>query len=97
MNPLSTFWNAGCGDSGFTIRPESNVLYHAIGSLFSPMIISTLATAERIAPRCQCATGKRSRRFCDEGRRFQAMAAPVFFFSLSSCNRTLPASSASNV
>ena len=37
------------GGSVFTIRPEAKVLYHAIGSFCSPMIISTLATAERIA------------------------------------------------
>jgi predicted short-subunit dehydrogenase-like oxidoreductase (DUF2520 family) len=37
------------GGSVFTIRPEAKVLYHAIGSFCSPMIVSTLATAERIA------------------------------------------------
>jgi predicted short-subunit dehydrogenase-like oxidoreductase (DUF2520 family) len=37
------------GGSVFTIRPEAKVLYHAIGSFCSPMIIATLATAERIA------------------------------------------------
>jgi len=37
------------GGSVFTIRPEAKVLYHAIGSFCSPMVISTLATAERIA------------------------------------------------
>ena len=37
------------GGSVFTIRPEAKVLYHAIGSFCSPMIISTLATAERVA------------------------------------------------
>ncbi len=37
------------GGSAFTIRPEAKVLYHAIGSFCSPMIIATLTTAERIA------------------------------------------------
>ena len=37
------------GGSVFTIRSEAKVLYHAIGSFCSPMIIATLATAERIA------------------------------------------------
>ncbi len=37
------------GGSVFTIRPEAKVLYHAIGSFCSPMIIATLTTAERIA------------------------------------------------
>ena len=37
------------GGSVFTIRRAAKVLYHAIGSFCSPMIISTLATAERIA------------------------------------------------
>ena len=37
------------GGSVFTIRPESKVLYHALGSFCSPMIVATLATAERIA------------------------------------------------
>jgi predicted short-subunit dehydrogenase-like oxidoreductase (DUF2520 family) len=37
------------GGSVFTIRAEAKVLYHAIGSFCSPMIIATLATAERIA------------------------------------------------
>jgi len=37
------------GGSVFTISPETKVLYHAIGSFCSPMIIATLATAERIA------------------------------------------------
>jgi predicted short-subunit dehydrogenase-like oxidoreductase (DUF2520 family) len=37
------------GGSVFTIRPEAKVLYHAIGSFCSPMIIATLAAAERIA------------------------------------------------
>jgi len=37
------------GGSVFTIRPEAKVLYHAIGSFCSPMIVATLATAERIA------------------------------------------------
>ena len=37
------------GGSVFTIRSEAKVLYHAIGSFCSPMIVSTLATAERIA------------------------------------------------
>jgi len=37
------------GGSAFTIRSEAKVLYHAIGSFCSPMIVSTLATAERIA------------------------------------------------
>jgi predicted short-subunit dehydrogenase-like oxidoreductase (DUF2520 family) len=37
------------GGSVFTIRPKAKVLYHAIGSFCSPMIIATLATAERIA------------------------------------------------
>ncbi len=37
------------GGSVFTIRPEAKVLYHAIGSFCSPMIIATLSTAERIA------------------------------------------------
>ena len=41
------------GGSVFTIRPEAKVLYHAIGSFCSPMIVATLATAERIA----CAAG----------------------------------------
>ena len=37
------------GGSVFTIRPEAKVLYHAIGSFCSPMVIATLATAERIS------------------------------------------------
>ena len=37
------------GGSVFTIRPEAKVLYHAIGSFCSPMIVACLATAERIA------------------------------------------------
>jgi predicted short-subunit dehydrogenase-like oxidoreductase (DUF2520 family) len=37
------------GGSVFTIRAEAKVLYHAIGSFCSPMIVATLATAERIA------------------------------------------------
>ena len=37
------------GGSVFTIRPEAKVLYHAIGSFCSPMIVATLSTAERIA------------------------------------------------
>jgi predicted short-subunit dehydrogenase-like oxidoreductase (DUF2520 family) len=37
------------GGSVFTIRADAKVLYHAIGSFCSPMIVSTLATAERIA------------------------------------------------
>ena len=37
------------GGSVFTIRSEAKVLYHAIGSFCSPMIVATLATAERIA------------------------------------------------
>jgi predicted short-subunit dehydrogenase-like oxidoreductase (DUF2520 family) len=37
------------GGSVFTIRPEAKVLYHAIGSFCSPMIMATLSTAERIA------------------------------------------------
>jgi predicted short-subunit dehydrogenase-like oxidoreductase (DUF2520 family) len=37
------------GGSVFTIHPEAKVLYHAIGSFCSPMIVATLATAERIA------------------------------------------------
>jgi predicted short-subunit dehydrogenase-like oxidoreductase (DUF2520 family) len=37
------------GGSVFTIRPQAKVLYHAIGSFCSPMIVATLATAERIA------------------------------------------------
>lgn len=32
----------------FTIRKESKVLYHALGSFSSPMIVSTLVTAERV-------------------------------------------------
>jgi predicted short-subunit dehydrogenase-like oxidoreductase (DUF2520 family) len=37
------------GGSVFTIRPQAKVLYHAIGSFCSPMIMATLSTAERIA------------------------------------------------
>jgi predicted short-subunit dehydrogenase-like oxidoreductase (DUF2520 family) len=37
------------GGRVFTIRPEAKVLYHAIGSFCSPMIVATLVTAERIA------------------------------------------------
>jgi predicted short-subunit dehydrogenase-like oxidoreductase (DUF2520 family) len=37
------------GGSVFTIRSEAKVLYHAIGSFCSPMIVATLSTAERIA------------------------------------------------
>jgi predicted short-subunit dehydrogenase-like oxidoreductase (DUF2520 family) len=37
------------GGSVFTIRPEAKVLYHAIGSFCSPMIVACLTTAERIA------------------------------------------------
>ena len=37
------------GGSVFTIRPEAKVLYHAVGSFCSPMIVATLATGERIA------------------------------------------------
>ena len=37
------------GGTVFTIRPEAKVLYHAIGSFCSPMIVACLATAERIA------------------------------------------------
>jgi predicted short-subunit dehydrogenase-like oxidoreductase (DUF2520 family) len=37
------------GGSVFTIRPEAKVLYHAIGSFCSPLIMATLSTAERIA------------------------------------------------
>ena len=37
------------GGSVFTIRPEAKVLYHALGSFCSPMIVATLATGERIA------------------------------------------------
>jgi predicted short-subunit dehydrogenase-like oxidoreductase (DUF2520 family) len=39
----------GLGGSVFTIRPEAKVLYHALGSFCSPMIVATLSTAERIA------------------------------------------------
>ena len=37
------------GGSVFTIRPEAKVLYHAVGSFCSPMIVACLTTAERIA------------------------------------------------
>ena len=37
------------GGSVFTIRSRAKVLYHAIGSFCSPMIIATLTTAHRIA------------------------------------------------
>lgn len=37
------------GGSVFTIRPEAKVLYHALGSFSSPMIVAALATGERIA------------------------------------------------
>jgi len=37
------------GGKVFTIRPEAKVLYHALGSFCSPMIIASLSTAERIA------------------------------------------------
>jgi len=32
----------------FTIQKEAKVLYHALGSLTSPMVVATLATAERV-------------------------------------------------
>ena len=37
------------GGSVFTIRPEAKVLYHAMGSFCSPMVVASLSTAERIA------------------------------------------------
>ena len=37
------------GGSVFTIRPEAKVLYHAVGSFCSPMIVACLTTAERVA------------------------------------------------
>jgi predicted short-subunit dehydrogenase-like oxidoreductase (DUF2520 family) len=37
------------GGEAFAIRKQSKPLYHATGSLSSPMIIATLATAERVA------------------------------------------------
>ena len=37
------------GGSVVTIRPEAKVLYHALGSFCSPVVISTLKTAERMA------------------------------------------------
>ena len=37
------------GGSVFIIRPEAKVLYHAIGSFCSPMVVACLAAAERIA------------------------------------------------
>jgi len=37
------------GGNVFTICPEAKVLYHALGSFCSPMIIATLSTAERVA------------------------------------------------
>jgi len=33
----------------FTIRPQAKALYHAVGSFSSPMVVATLATAERVA------------------------------------------------
>jgi len=40
---------ADLGGEAFAIRKESKPLYHAVGSFSSPMIIATLATAERVA------------------------------------------------
>ncbi len=37
------------GGSVFTIRPEAKVLYHAVGSFCSPVIVACLTTAERVA------------------------------------------------
>jgi predicted short-subunit dehydrogenase-like oxidoreductase (DUF2520 family) len=37
------------GGSVFTICPEAKVLYHAVGSFCSPMIVACLSTAERVA------------------------------------------------
>lgn len=37
------------GGNVFTIRPQAKVLYHALGSFSSPMVVATLVMAERIA------------------------------------------------
>lgn len=37
------------GGEAFAIRKQAKPLYHAVGSFSSPMIIATLATAERVA------------------------------------------------
>lgn len=39
----------GFGGEAFDIRKSSKVLYHALGSFSSPMMVATLVTAERVA------------------------------------------------
>lgn len=39
---------AGIGGQVFTIRKDAKVLYHALGSFSSPLLVATLVTAERV-------------------------------------------------
>jgi predicted short-subunit dehydrogenase-like oxidoreductase (DUF2520 family) len=39
---------AGLGGEVFTIRKDKKVLYHALGSFSSPLLVATLVTAERV-------------------------------------------------